>query len=238
MKEWDDRKKTVICFPHAGANANMYAQWSKYFGPYYRVVIVDYPKKIFAGDRLKWKTVIDNLLEKLSTEMKDSYIFFGHSMGAMICFELTRLISQNQLQQPNHLFISSCRAPHLGLFESNRPSFQKITDDQLVEQLVSFQGIPPYYLNHAELLQDWLLEVRRHLIFCERYSYKQGASIQVPMTVFGGTTDPLVDKKSLKAWRVHTNDTFQSFFLPGNHFYFNNQPFKLIDKMKRVLQWA
>ena len=236
MKEWDDSKKTVICFPHAGAHSNAYVLWSKYFGPNFRVVTVDYPKNINDGDSWKWKTLIDNLLKKLSSEMKDSYILFGHSMGAMICYELTRLISQSKLPLPKHLFLSSCRAPHLGLFESNQPSFRKITDLQLLEQLVSLQGIPSYYLNHAELLQDWLPEVRRHLVFCEGYSYRPGSSIHVPMTVFGGTSDPLVDKKSLKAWRVHTNESFQSFFLPGNHFYFHNQPLKLIDKMKRVLQ--
>lgn len=238
MREWDGSKKTVICFPHAGGKANTYASWPKYFGSYFRVITVDYPKNIFDLNSAKWKTIMDKLIKKLSDELNDSYILFGHSMGAMLCFELTRFISQSKFPLPNHLFISSCRAPHLGLFDSNMPSFRKITDFQLLEHLVSLQGIPPFYLNHAELLQDWLLEVRRHLIFCEEYSYKPSSGIHVPMTVFGGTTDPLVDKKSLKAWRVHTNESFQSFFLPGNHFYLNNQTFVLIEKMKRVLQWS
>lgn len=238
MNEWDVTKKTVICFPHAGATSNVYALWSKYFGPQFQVITVDYPQNLFEPDRsLKWETAIENLLGKLSNEIKDSYILFGHSMGAMLCFELTRLISRFHLPLPSHIFISSCRAPHLGLFDSNKPSFRKITDIQLLEQLVSLQGIPSSYFNQASILQDWLPEVRKHLIFCEEYSYKPGSALHVPMTVFGGISDPLVDKKSLQAWRVHTDDSFQSFFLSGNHFYLHNQTYVLIEKMKRVLQW-
>lgn len=224
---------------HAGGTANMYSFWPELFGPTFRITAVNYPENVCQKKEADhWDAIIVHYFQQLSNELCPPYFLFGHSMGAMVCFELARNLYQSQFLLPEHVFISGCRAPHLGMFKHGRQSFQEMDDPKLLQQLESFQGIPLRYVRNASLVQDWLLRMRDQLMLCEKYVYKPGPKINIPLTVFGGTVDPLVDKSSLKAWRMHTNGSFQSYFFSGNHFYLSSQQSRLIQKIKGVVQYG
>ena len=41
------------------------------------------------------------------------FAFFGHSMGALLSFEIARQLRREGRRQPAHLFLSGRRAPHI-----------------------------------------------------------------------------------------------------------------------------
>lgn len=105
----------LICLPFAGGGANSYREWPTYLPEHVEVVPVQLPGRenrfdepaIDAADLLAGR-----LLEGLVSYLDRPFALFGHSMGALIAFELARRLRTKGLE-PVHVFASGCKAPHL-----------------------------------------------------------------------------------------------------------------------------
>lgn len=145
------------------------------------------------------------------------YSFFGHSMGALIGFELARYLRQEGAPTPAHLFVSARRAPR-------RPdSLSKIyglPDAEFIAEIGRrWGGIPSAVLREAELLQLLLPTLRADVAVLETYIHAEGASVDCPISVFGGTGDANITRDDLLAWRDHTRGAFRLRMFPGDHFF-------------------
>jgi len=144
--------------------------------------------------------------------------FFGHSMGAMITFELARKLRETQNMQPAHLFISGRRAPQIS---KDDPITYNLPEPQLIKELQRLNGTPAEVLEHPELMQLMLPLLRADFSVVETYRYRPGAPLDCPVTVFGGLQDAEVSRPHLEAWGELTNAAFSLRMLPGDHFFLN-----------------
>jgi medium-chain acyl-[acyl-carrier-protein] hydrolase len=144
------------------------------------------------------------------------FALFGHSMGALITFELARHLRDRHAVQPAHLFVSGCAAPHV---PRTAPPTYDLPDPMFLDELRRYNGMPEDVLAHRELMQLLLPTLRADFELVESYEYADAAPLDCPISVFAGLRDLTADQPSLAAWRVHTGTGFALRRLPGDHFY-------------------
>jgi medium-chain acyl-[acyl-carrier-protein] hydrolase len=139
-------------------------------------------------------------------------------MGALIAFELLRLLRRRQGPSPIHLFVSGFRSPE---FPRRRRSIHQLPDAEFLEELRCYGGTPEQIFAHQELLRLLLPALRADFALHETYRYYPEPPLACPISVFGGADDTLVNQSELLGWRAHTRAQFRVHMLPGDHFFLN-----------------
>ena len=111
-----DAAVRLFCFPYAGGGASVYRDWPRLLADNVEVCAIQLPGR---ENRLKEPLIrqLPALIEKLVVEIRPfltrPFAFFGHSMGALLNYELTHALMAAGAPGPAHLFFSAYRAPHL-----------------------------------------------------------------------------------------------------------------------------
>jgi medium-chain acyl-[acyl-carrier-protein] hydrolase len=209
----------LFCFPYAGGAASIYGGWVDKIAPGIEVCPVQLPGR---GNRLREAPFnrIEPLLEAtadaLSPYLEGSFAFFGHSMGAMISFELARLLRRENRPTPAHLFLSGRPAPQK---LTKRAHTYDLPDPEFIEELRRLKGTPKEVLEHPELMDMLRPILRADFELCETYRYLPEPPLECPITAFAGLMDQDVTREQMEGWREHTSSTFTLRMFPGDHFF-------------------
>jgi medium-chain acyl-[acyl-carrier-protein] hydrolase len=212
----------LFCFPYAGGGAAIYRLWPQSLPSDVEVCVAQLPGR---GTRLREQpfTSLDALVEAAAEAIAPSldkpFALFGHSMGAMISFELARRLRELDQPQPAQLFISGRRAPQLPV---NDPISYNLPEAELRTELLRLNGTPREVLEHPELMELMLPLLRADFSVVETYVYRPGVPLECPLTAFGGLRDSEVSRGQLEAWREQTASEFVLRMLPGDHFFLND----------------
>lgn len=212
----------LFCLPHAGAGASAYRHWPSLLAPGVDVVPVQLPGRESRHREPLCHSVFDltaGLLEPLADRAGENFALFGHSMGALLGYELAHALSAAG-RPPGHLFVSGLGAPHLPL---DRPLACRLPDRELLELIAELEGTTAETLAHPELLQLLLPVFRADFEICETYLHPDRPPLPVPVTALGGCSDPTVSVDRLGAWRNLTSASFHAAVFPGGHFYLHTQ---------------
>ena len=209
----------LLCLPHAGGAASWFAPLSAALAPGVRVLSVQYPGR---QDRYT-EPCVDSIAEFADRiyqafDHKDTanapFALFGHSMGAVIAFELARRF-ESAGRPPAVLFASGRRAPSTYRAETGRPR-----DDQgLVEELAALSGTDASILQDPEILDLVLPALRADFYAVETYRRPEGAPLSSPIVAMIGDRDPEVTVAEAEAWAPETSAGFELRVYPGGHFY-------------------
>lgn len=216
-------RQRLFCFPHAGGGASAYTSWVSKLAPEVDVYPVQLPgRENRLGERPihRMDEMVPKLAQALAPYCDVPFAYFGHSMGALICFALTRYLRQQGQPLPTHLFLSAYRAPHLPLEEENR--LHGLPDDELVHKMLKLNGTRSEVFANPELRRLLLPIFRADFDLCETYAYTPEPPLDMPITALGGLEDKRADQKHLEGWRKHTSQTFTLSLLPGDHFFWHS----------------
>lgn len=211
----------LFCFPHSGGSAAVFASWQQRLPATIEVWPVQLPGR---GKRLSEPayTHLPLLIEALHAAMlpylDKPFAFFGHSMGALVSFELARHLRRNAGRSPAHLIVSAHRAPHL---PDPDPPVHHLPEPALLAELRRLNGTPAELLEHAELLELLLPTLRADFALCETYTYTDDRPLDCSIAALGGLEDHDVPYEHLAAWRIQTQATFTLRMFPGDHFFLN-----------------
>lgn len=213
----------LFCLPHAGGGAGSYRDWVTGLAPEIEVLPVQLPgRETRFFDRPF--TTIDPLLAALTEAVRPfldkPFAFFGHSLGALIAFELVRRLGHEGFV-PVQLFVSGYGAPHLPV---KLPPMHHLDDDQFVAALQNLGTMPTAVLENEELLTLLLPLLRADFAIYERYQFRAGEPIKCPITILGGKADALVPPEMLRPWREHTTQPGELHLFAGGHFYLHEAP--------------
>ncbi|HEX7317726.1 MAG TPA: thioesterase II family protein [Pyrinomonadaceae bacterium] len=213
----------LFCLPYAGGGAAAYQPWPTELPAEIEVCAVQLPGRAGRSrerpfDRLG--PLVEALAPAILPHLDRPYTFFGHSMGALISFELTRHLRSRHDTQPAHLFVSGRRAPHL---PRTKKPMHDLPDQEFMQQLRSLNGTPEEVLAHPELMELMMPLLRSDFAVVETYEYVPGAPLDCPVTAYGGLRDREVSREQLEGWREHTSARFGVRMLPGDHFYLNTE---------------
>jgi len=162
------------------------------------------------------KELLDPLLQALRPYCDLPFAFFGHSLGALIAFELARELARRNERGPVRMFASARRAPHLphsGRLVHNLPA------SELIRELKTYKGTPDAVLDDPDLLAMLLPTTRADFALHETYTYASGPLLVCPISALGGLEDDHVAPHELEAWRKETHGDFSIRMFPGGHFY-------------------
>jgi medium-chain acyl-[acyl-carrier-protein] hydrolase len=211
----------LFCFPYAGAGASVYNRWHQCLPEEIEITAVQLPGRETRFHEPAF-TNLGPLLTTLSDAMLDQldrpFAFFGHSMGALIGFELTRLLRRDFRLMPSHLFLSGLRPVQLS--DWSLP-IHRLNLSDASHELESRYGVPGSALSDPELQQLLVPLIQADMAVCETYVYYEEEPLDCPISVFGGADDRKVNPEILKEWRLHTSGPFRIQILPGDHFFLN-----------------
>jgi medium-chain acyl-[acyl-carrier-protein] hydrolase len=212
----------LFCFHYAGGNAQAFHDWPGHLPPSLEVGAIQLPGR---GHRLGEPHIRGILplsrivAQELLPYLDKPFVFFGHSLGALLCFETARSLRCETRRQPAHLFVSATEAPHR---RSREEPLSSLPKDALVKKLREFNGTPVEVLQNDELLDLMLPTIRADFELCETYEYHPEPPLECPMRIYGGLEDHEVEAGRLAAWSEMTVGTCEIRMFPGGHFYINS----------------
>jgi surfactin synthase thioesterase subunit len=177
--------------------------------------------------------LVEAMAPALAPLLDKPFVLFGHSMGALVAFELANKLRRDRNLLPEVLFVSARVAPAAGL---KRRLLSKLPDDELMEEIISLNGTDKNALDHKELLRLTLPTLRADLALHEDYKYSEEAALQCPIVAFGGLRDSNIEVESLEGWRTHTSSSFAKRLLAGDHFFINSPESSFLDVFALELQ--
>jgi len=160
--------------------------------------------------------LLDLLVPAIASYQNIPFVFFGHSMGALVSFELARRLREQGMPGPVHLIVSGHRAPQL---QDPRPPIHLLPDPDFWRHLRELGGTPQEVLQDPELMELLLPTLRADFAVCENYVYAVDEPLDCCITAFGGRNDPRVTQNELCAWQAQTRGSFSVRMFPGGHFF-------------------
>ena len=209
----------LLVFPHAGAGASLYRDFSKVLSATFDVVVVQYPgrqdraaeapsaslRELAVGAFEEFWTSDHNRGGPIGT--------FGHSMGAGVAFEFIRLAEPRNVDV-RQLVASAAVAPWKAAAKRCLP-----TDDEgILDHLALVAGPPAEPAADRELMKLAVPVVKADYQACNRYSCAETVKVAAPIHVMGGDRDPVISLGDLYGWAKHT-DAVQVTMFDGGHFY-------------------
>lgn len=223
----------LLCLPHAGGGASWFRPWAEHTSA--AVVGVQLPGR---GPRIAERPVsdLDELVAALVPEVRpltaSRYAVFGHSMGAIVAFELVRALRAEGLPEPLRLAVSGARPPHLPV----RDPVHDVPRDRLVAWLRDLDGLSDELLEQPDVLDFALPALRADLRVVEARTHRPGPPLSCPITVLRGDRDPECDAADAAGWRGHTTGPCTERVFPGNHFFLDDDVPGVVSAVTEDLQ--
>ena len=225
----------LFCFPYAGGGPSIFRTWPDDLPFQIEVCSIRLPgreSRLVESPFTRLSPLVQTLADVLHPYLNMPFAFFGHSMGALISFELARHLRQHGLDVM-HLFVSGCRAPHIA---QSDPPIHQLPEPEFIEKLRLLNGTPEPVLQNAELMRLLMPVLRADFAICETYTYLAESPLDCPISAFGGLQDSRVTHNGLAAWRDQTCRSFTLRMLPGDHFFLHSARASLLQALARDLK--
>jgi medium-chain acyl-[acyl-carrier-protein] hydrolase len=225
----------LFCFPYAGGGAYLFRPWKDSFPEDVEIFSVQLPgreNRLSEPPFTRLSLLIERLFQVLKPYLEIPFIFFGHSMGTLISFELARQLRRENAQQPVHLFVSGHNAPHI---PDSSEAIHQLPDREFIEKLRSYKGTPEAVLQNDELMKLMIPILRADFELCETYTCLPEEPLDCSISAFGGISDEWTSEENLSAWRDHTSCSFSVRMFPGDHFFLNGSRSLLLQSINKDL---
>jgi medium-chain acyl-[acyl-carrier-protein] hydrolase len=218
----------LFVFPYGGSGGSICRLWHRLLPGDLEIHGIQLPGR---GPRIAEPPMrrMPELTRMLGTALQPlldrPFAFFGHSLGAVLAFDVARHVRRRWGLHPCHLFVGGRRAPQLPVTESFK---HELGEQEFIDHVRDLQGTPPEVLADAELLALSLPALRADFELSETYEYTPEPPLAMPITVFGGRDDPESGGGRLEAWQAQTTGPFRIELLDGDHFFIHSSERQLL----------
>ncbi|MCF6522535.1 thioesterase II family protein [Streptomyces sp. JJ36] len=229
------RPLQLFCFPYAGGSARIFSGWESALPAHVRLRAVEPAGR---GSRFRERphdrieTLTQDLLPTLLAARDAPYALFGYSLGALVAYELARIMEQRYGCPPLHLCVGAFRAPHLK--RSAVPDYN-LPEAEFRERLRAFNGTPDAVLADDSLMELVIPLLRADLAVADTYRHTGGRPLSCPITAFAGSGDEEVPLPAVAQWERHTAAAFALTVLDGDHFFIHQQESALLGHLSAAL---
>ncbi|WP_019435105.1 MULTISPECIES: thioesterase II family protein [Streptomyces] len=217
-----DPAARLLCFPHAGGAATAYFPLAAELGDAVELLAVQYPGRQDRYGEPAIDTVeglADRIRPQLAAWSDRPLVLFGHSMGAVVAYEVLRWMPSAPGAGPIGLIVSGRRAPGVAWPDA----VHRGGDDALIAELRALSGTSSVVLDDPEMREMILPALRADYHAIETYRHRPGPELTVPVTALVGAEDPKAPVADVKGWEQHTSGAFELRTFPGGHFYLNDR---------------
>ncbi|MDJ0592503.1 MAG: beta-ketoacyl synthase N-terminal-like domain-containing protein [Pleurocapsa sp. MO_226.B13] len=226
----------LFCFPYAGKGASIFQKWSDELPSEIELCAIQLPgreSRLRESPLTRLKPVMQTIVPLLESYLDLPFALFGHSMGALLSFELVRELRRQNCPLPVHLFVSGRNAPQL---PDLKPPIHHLPDSQFIEKIKGFNGTPKDILQDQKLMQQYLPALRADFALLETYFYANEPPFDFPITAFGGLEDLQVSQAELTAWEKQTKAEFNLQMFAGDHFFLHSARQELLQAISQKLE--
>ncbi|GAA3052038.1 alpha/beta fold hydrolase [Streptomyces roseofulvus] len=218
----------VVLFPHGGGSASYFRSWAAAVPWDLDFLVAQYP-----GREDRYSEPMPDDIQTLAAVLADGppvdgpelpTMLFGHSMGALVAYEVAREISAAG-HHPLRLVVSGHPAPEL-----TRPGTVHLgTDEELVEELRRTEATHREVLDDTDLVEAFLPTIRTDYRLSETYRPRPGARLIAPVSVLYGDRDPEITPREAEAWSDTTEGPCEVRVFEGGHFYLDHHRDQVVE---------
>jgi medium-chain acyl-[acyl-carrier-protein] hydrolase len=232
-----DGEARLFCFAHAGGGGGFFRSWFKPLAPEIAVTPV-----ILPGRETRWREpaftrmdlLIEPLYEALIPCLDRPFALFGHSMGAVVAYELAHRLAEHPVRSAISLFVSARRMPYMPV----RKKTYDLPDDQFLAAIRRLNGTAPALLRESALIQALLPNLRADFELNDTYLPTFRTPLSLPVSAFVGDRDQLVSRFDMRRWSEVTVGEFNLRVFDGDHFYLAGGPPSVLSAIRQDLQRA
>jgi medium-chain acyl-[acyl-carrier-protein] hydrolase len=208
--------------PFAGGNAAAYQHWASRLPDWIETIAVQLPgrgPRALERPYTAIRPLVCALAHNLNTVFDERYAVYGHSMGALLGFELVRELRRRGGRHPDHLIVAAQPAPQR---PTSNLKVDAISDRELI--LLLHDKRDADLLNVNRELRDLVIPgLRADFALCANYDYEEEGPLTLPIAALGGSRDRSVSQADLSAWQQQTTGRFELRNIAGDHFFLRDQ---------------
>lgn len=228
----DGRRLRIFCFPCAGAEPALYRDWPRLFDD----ALITVAHLRGRGARRKEAphrsitAMVEELAGSIAPLIDRPFIFFGHSMGGWLAFEMTRALARCGLPLPEHLVVSAS----LPMTINRLPPFvHRMSTTQLAAELRVLGGTPEVILNDPQALALYQPAIQADFEALETHVFRPGSPLRVPTSLFAAIDDPRVPVALMPLWHEHIAAPCDEVHFVGGHMFISDPANH--DRLRRAL---
>ena len=222
-----DAPLRLFCFPYAGGGANIYREWARLLDNV-EVVAAQLPgreRRIMEPPIDGMPDLTANLVRSIEPLLDKPFFLFGHSMGALIAYELASQLQQRGAPTPRHVFLSAYRSPDRA---SRNKQLHMLSDTEFMAELRRYGGTPDELLRNPEARELFLPMLRADFKLHETHIFHPRPPLRCPITTLAGTYDRIVSAAEMGGWMEKTACSCSQTTIEGDHFFLHESRSKVL----------
>lgn len=211
-------KLRLFCFPYAGGSAATYYPWAAMLNSEVELVAIQPPgrsNRINEAAYCDMHEMVDDLIKSIIPLLNVPFIFFGHSLGSRVAYELATRLKSHHFPTPIQFFASGSEAPHV---VRSKKKVYELPEDNFIDELQRLRGTPEEVLQNRELMQLVLPLLRADFQIADNY-VSDKIVLNCPIVIMAGKDDVSVDHTHLEKWKELTLFAGDIQYIPGDHFF-------------------
>ena len=208
----------LLAFPHAGGAAHFFRPLTRHMPHDVALSAVQLPGRWNRSAETAATSIdllLPELLKGIRPALQQPYVFFGHSLGALLAYSLSRQLFAEAELLPRLLVVSA--SP---LHTDAINQLLQLSDQGLVEELrKKFGGLPEELVAEPDMLKFIIPTIRADLTLAASFQFRPGPLLPCPLLAIGGTQDTTTRPEELYTWRKVTSAKFSLHLFEGGHFY-------------------
>lgn len=209
----------LFCFPFAGSSASVFRPWINALPGEVEVLAIQLPGR---ENRLRepclreMESIVQALDEEIGGLLEPPFVFFGHSLGSLIAYQLLQRLERSGRSTAELLVASAGPAPHT-CSAPDKP--RRLTQDQILADLQRISGAHSEVLDDPEVRALLLPMLQADFEIYANYRYQEALPLRCPILALRGAADTYITHGSQAEWKKHTNHQFSFHTLPGQHLF-------------------
>jgi medium-chain acyl-[acyl-carrier-protein] hydrolase len=214
-----DAAKRLFCLPYAGGSGTVFHKLAHSFGDDVEVHSMQPPGRGFRMREPAFSELaglIRGLCAAIEPRLDRPYALLGHSMGALLAFELTRALRHGGRRLPQHLFVSASPSPAAW---TRVPVSVELEPAAFWRAVNELYGTPVHSAVPGDVLDLVVPPLKADLKLIASYRYVAEAPLALPITALVGTRDPMVKREAAEEWATETSAAFALHEVAGAHLF-------------------
>jgi medium-chain acyl-[acyl-carrier-protein] hydrolase len=214
----------LFAFPYSGGSAASYARWRNWLPKGLALYGVQLPGR---GRRMEAPLVSDMdqlvalLLPELLPRLRQAYLLYGHSNGALMAFAVLNRLLQAGARPPEAVILSGKRSPTVPRAAERLGG---LSDRDLLQKLKDLNGTPPALLANPAVMRMFFPAIRADFAIGDSHVLRavHPALRGVPALILAGADDHIA-VEDVFAWTELFADA-RTMTLAGDHFFIHGNP--------------
>lgn len=230
-------KIKLFCFPYAGGSAVIFNKWKQYLNAEIELIPIELAgrgKRIHEHLYPDAPAVINDVYEIVRKTIDGSpFSLFGHSMGAMISYQLCQRLSEYNYPTPLHVFFSGRSAPHVK--RADEKKYYLLNEEEFKKEVINLGGTSPEFFDHPELLEVFLPLLKNDFKLVETDIHNgEIHPLDCNITVFLGKDEDLTTEQC-DGWKKHTKKLCTINYFEGGHFFLHEETEQIVRLINNTL---